>query len=84
MLGTRQHGNCSITVTREESCEKNKKGSDLITFYWDVPVDGFQWIEARKSCPQPIEQSHLAPVERCLALPHNTYRTPHHQAIQHR
>jgi hypothetical protein len=52
--------------------KKSKRGSDLITFYWDVPVDGFRWIEARKFCPQPIEQSHLAPVERWLVLPRST------------
>jgi hypothetical protein len=52
--------------------KKSKKGSDLITFYWDVPVDGFRWIEARKFCPQPFGQSHLAPVERWLVLPHST------------
>jgi hypothetical protein len=50
--------------------KKHKKGSDLITFYWDVPVDGFRWIEARKFCPQPIEQSYLAPVGRWLILPY--------------
>jgi hypothetical protein len=54
--------------------KKYKKRSDLITFFWDVPVDGFRWIEARKFCPQPIGQSHLAPVGRWLALPRSTER----------
>jgi hypothetical protein len=49
--------------------KKSKKGSDLITFYWDVPVDGFQWIEAHEFRLQPVQQSHLAPVERWLVLP---------------
>jgi hypothetical protein len=66
---TLQHAYCRITVTQGWSMKESQKSHNPYIFYWEVPQDGFEWIEAHEINWRRLrEGSVLAPENRWLVL----------------